>query len=452
MNRSLSLLRYVLLAVGVGLCAWSLSDDLLIGGGPGFGFVQTIVLVAGVIALIAAIWHRAFGALVLVTYCSLFFAIAISEITLRTVLAPKFNSAFQLNDQYLYGLKPGVVKEFTHLPANGGGSHLYRVNSDGFRGDELRDRDESVKRVVVYGDSFIHAIFSEKDATFTERLEQMLAKQKGSFVEVVNAGVAGYGPDQIAFRMQRELSELDPDLVIVSIYSGNDFGDLARNKLFKIDSNGIAVPNTPSIDPKIVFQEKFSERELRVRRLLRNVREAVRQPRSVRDPVEVVNLAFEQQVREYEEFALNGDNVVRELRSDPYSADISLVADTPSAEFKTALMQGVFDDIKKQTELAVIPLVFMIIPHPIDVAFGKHESGFVDEVRWPEYEPDRLTAKLMALCANNDSNCLALLSPFRSKGGVALYLRGGDDHWNDLGQEVAAQEMVDFLEQNTLLK
>lgn len=449
-NRTPVAVRYVLLFIGVALCAWSLSDDLLIGGGPGFGGAQGSVLVAGTIALVGAIWFRSFGVLMLIIYGSLFVAIAIGEITLRMAFAPKFDSAFQLSSQYLYELRPGVVKEFIHLPANGGASHLYRVNSDGFRGEELLDRNESRKRILVYGDSFIHAIFSENHATFSEQLETMLSKRLGTSVEVVNAGVAGYGPDQIVARMPQELRALAPDLIVVSIYAGNDFGDLARNKLYKLGSNGIPITNTPTIAPEIILQERLGERELRLRRLLRNIRDAIKRPQSFRDPVEVVNQAFDQQVREYEEFAVNGDNLVRELRSDPYSADISLVANEPSATYKIALMRRVLSDIQEQADKLTIPLVFMFIPHPIDVTFGKHESGTVDKLRWPEFDPNRLVNILEQHCLASSMRCLSLLEPFRAGGGASLYLKGGDDHWNDTGQQFAAKEMVNFLEQNSL--
>ncbi|MCR9258144.1 MAG: SGNH/GDSL hydrolase family protein [Pseudomonadaceae bacterium] len=443
--------RYTLIFVGFILCAWALSDDLLIGGGPGFGFVQGAVLLAGVVALLGALLPQGYGVGLLVTYISLFGALAVGEVALRAAFAAKFDSAFELNDRYLYGLRPRVFKEFVHLPANGGTSHVYRINTDGFRGDELLERDEISKRVIVYGDSFIHAAFSEYSKTFPEQLERMLKSHEAGEVEVINAGVAGYGPDQIAIRMRSEIKELRPDLILVSIFSGNDFGDLARNKLYKLNVQGAAIPNKPTIDPEIVFQEMLSQRELRIRRLIRSILASARRPSHVRDPETTLQEAFDQHVREYEEFAILGDNVVRELRSDPYSADISLVANQPSALYKIKLMTRVLKDIQKTADALEIPLVFMFIPHPIDVTMGNHESGVVDNLLWPDYDPNKLINTLEQICLPNNMRCVSLLEPFRARGGENLYLKGGDDHWNDSGQQLAAKEVISFLEKNALL-
>ena len=113
------------------------------------------------------------------------------------------------------------------------------------RGDSLRDlvkaevlgifagvssppADGSRPRVVVYGDSFIHTYYVDADDGFAQQLENGLSRRLGSGVEVVNAGVAAYGPDQIALRMEDELPKLRPDLVVVAVFGGNDFGDLVR--------------------------------------------------------------------------------------------------------------------------------------------------------------------------------------------------------------------------------
>ena len=50
---------------------------------------------------------------------------------------------------------------------------------------------------------------------------------------------------------------------------------------------------------------------------------------------------MQQHLDEYQEYVVEGDNVIRMLRSDPYSADISLLPDSPSAQYKLALMEAV---------------------------------------------------------------------------------------------------------------
>ncbi|MCC5870681.1 MAG: hypothetical protein JJU27_19450 [Gammaproteobacteria bacterium] len=127
---------------------------------------------------------------------SIMLTIIIAEILLRVFLGPRFYASFKLHERYLYTLTPGVVRDLRHREANGGHVIRYRVNGAGFRGPEF-DICAEHYRVVVYGDSFIHAEFSELSHTFVKRLEAQLSVFLEEPVEVVNVGVNGYGPDQI---------------------------------------------------------------------------------------------------------------------------------------------------------------------------------------------------------------------------------------------------------------
>ncbi len=115
---------------------------------------------------------------------------------------PERGLVYRLAPRYHHTLVPGARKLFRHGAANGGGLVLTTVNSDGFRGDELRA--DGVPRVVVYGDSFIEAEFATLPETFAKRLEARLGAGLGHPVEVVNAGVNGYGPDQALRRFEDE--------------------------------------------------------------------------------------------------------------------------------------------------------------------------------------------------------------------------------------------------------
>src|SRR6185503_7481910 len=107
------------------------------------------------------------------------------------------------------------------------------VNALGLRGDEPEPTANGRQRIVVYGDSFVEAEFSPLAETFPKRLEARL-RAAGVPLEVLNAGVVGYGPDQVCVRLEKELTQLRPDLLIVALASGNDYGDLVRNKLFRL--------------------------------------------------------------------------------------------------------------------------------------------------------------------------------------------------------------------------
>src|SRR5208282_2438668 len=123
------------------------------------------------------------------------------------------------------------------------------------------------------GDSFIQGDFSRTEDTFTERLKAHLSEKMGNRVEVVNAGVAGYGPDQELRRMETELPVLKPNLVIVAIFAGNDFGDLLRDKLYRLSSDG-SLQDNPSefLDDAIVRDMTQSRSEPILRKMVRSAR------------------------------------------------------------------------------------------------------------------------------------------------------------------------------------
>jgi hypothetical protein len=96
---------------------------------------------------------------------------------------------------------------------------------------------------MVYGDSFIKAEFSQLDKTFAKRLEAKLGAIIQIPAEAINAGIVGYGPDQILLKMEEELPRLKPDLTIEAVFADNDFGDLLWHKLFKLGDDDRAIPS-----------------------------------------------------------------------------------------------------------------------------------------------------------------------------------------------------------------
>jgi hypothetical protein len=146
---------------------------------------------------------------------------------------------------------------------------------------------------------------------------------------------------------------------------------------------------------------------------------------------------------EYREYVIEGDDVVRELLRDPYNADVSLTPNTDSAHYKIELMDRAIAAMKDLSDRRRIPLALILIPHPIDVE--GHESGEVDRVRYPDYEPSALTDLLEGIAERRRIPSVNLFAPFRERGGRTLYFRGADDHWNDVGQDVAAALVTEFV-------
>jgi hypothetical protein len=163
----------------------------------------------------------------------------VSELSLRIVFSNKTADpespsnpaiAYQFNEDYLISLKPNLRKSFVRTPSNGGAKIRWETNSLSFRGAELREHPDI--RVMVYGDSNIQADFSTLEHTFCYRLAKYLNEQlAGRHVEVVNSGVAGFGPDQSLLKLSKDVDIYRPDLIVLHVFADNDFGDIVRNRL-----------------------------------------------------------------------------------------------------------------------------------------------------------------------------------------------------------------------------
>jgi lysophospholipase L1-like esterase len=121
-------------------------------------------------------------------------------------------------------------------------THYYgwvRVDGQGFRGREVSPRAPAeVERIMVVGGSttFDGEVTSD-DRAWPARLEFRLhAEAAGSPVEVINAGVPGYRVLDNVIRLQSELSQFHPDVIV--LYD-------AHNDLFS--ALGQAVSSPPAL-------------------------------------------------------------------------------------------------------------------------------------------------------------------------------------------------------------
>lgn len=444
--RSAALPRALLLLVGAALVAYAISDHPFYGDEPGFGTTQKAIAAAGaLIAALALLPARFAGSALLLTLAGLA-CLAILETAAEFLLAPAHRPIYQPDAELIFKFVPGSRSAMVHSAANGGGRVVHRINSQGFRGPELRRPGEAT-RVVVYGDSFIHAFYTPEDETFVAQLGAALERRLGAPVEAVNAGVSSYGPDQVALKMAQELPALRPDLVIVAVFAGNDYGDLMRNKMFRLGAGGALEVNPWKLDARVQRRLEISQRESMLKRAARSAM-ARREP--LRDaPVDMAFL-LEEARREYESVVVRRDDIVTNTHIDYYSADVSLTPDSASARYKVALMKAVLQRIATVAKEHAVPLAFLFIPHPMDLAEGYDAWKPVDRARFPAYGGRNQTAPLETAAISLGVPYVSLYEPFRAKGPQAYYLRGGDDHWNSAGQRVAAEALAELIQQRGL--
>jgi hypothetical protein len=99
-----------------------------------------------------------------------------------------------------------------------------RINSLGLRGPEVPARAPGALRLMFVGDSMVAAFEVPYERSFAQLTGARLGESLGVPVQVINAGVRGYGTDQTYLWFREQGRELDPDAVVL-VYSANDARD-----------------------------------------------------------------------------------------------------------------------------------------------------------------------------------------------------------------------------------
>lgn len=120
--------------------------------------------------------------------------------------------------------RPGAKRVFD-WPEHPAGKITTRTNNLGFR----EDRDTAPKkaegsvRILVTGDSHTDGVVNNKES-FPNVLEELLnAGNPKTLYEVINGGVGQYELHHYELFF-RKYSYLNPDMLIIAVYTGNDFG------------------------------------------------------------------------------------------------------------------------------------------------------------------------------------------------------------------------------------
>jgi lysophospholipase L1-like esterase len=113
-------------------------------------------------------------------------------------------------------LKPDLVADpiLGHAIAAGSGGH----DDWGFRNSAVPEHAE----IVALGDSMTYGFA----ATMSDSWPSWLARLSGK--SVYNLGVGGYGPAEYSYLLEARALELEPELVLVGLYFGNDIHNANR--------------------------------------------------------------------------------------------------------------------------------------------------------------------------------------------------------------------------------
>lgn len=178
-------------------------------------------------------------------------------ISIGEILGEEIGSAFKIIGRYEpdkdlgYFHKKNFAWNYDHKRKTG--FHLKELgstNSMGFRGPELKSEK---KRIILVGDSMVFGHGVDNDKTIDRQLEALL----GPEYEVVNAGVAGYGPDQMTKMIFSKVKGLSPEKVFVFYYE-NDFKkyDDVSMSLYRLNGSQISEINLQK-DPAFILNNLY---------------------------------------------------------------------------------------------------------------------------------------------------------------------------------------------------
>lgn len=374
-----------------------------------------------------------------------------AEFALRLAFPAKIDVTTEFHSNLLFFPKPNIEDTFRRSEANGGDIITWKTNGQSFRGYELRTNADI--RLVVYGDSNIQAGFSHLENTFPARLESYLNGFSDIDIEVINAGVPGYGPDQSLIRLSLDSDTLQPDIVVFHVFADNDFGDILRNRLFDIEENRLL----DRTDALIQFEEleqrnlkSFASSLLLVRainKVMKNLVERELDTEQKRKEHYISGL-LDATEKEYAAYIQGGPLLI----ADHYDIDLALYPNSASSLMKVALLEGVLSEAQRVADSKGIQLLVLIQPSVVDLTrnFAFLDYSFLST--YPSYDRERLATIVEDICVLREIHYLNLFPVFLENQPDNLFFLETDNHWNDAGQNLAARETAQYIYENLMGK
>ena len=171
---------------------------------------------------------------------------AVFEVALRvwgsSEAAPTFQGLFEGDARIGYRLKPNARIRYTTAEFETD----IAINAIGVRDDQdLGPKRPGERRILILGDSLVLSVQVPFVETFGELLEARLnAGHPSHLYRVINGGVQGYGPVEEALWFEQLAPQIQPDLVLVTVFVGNDAEEALQSAAKLTGGDG---PPSPSM-------------------------------------------------------------------------------------------------------------------------------------------------------------------------------------------------------------
>ncbi len=188
-------------------------------------------------------------------------ALGLSEVALRILKPQVFPTIpaglFTDGDDGFRVLTPG----FTGTISRAEFRAPVQISDFGVRGPGPRPRKPNTFRMLMMGDSQTFGFGVLDDETYSVRLQEILAGMyRHADVQVVNAGVPGYGTVDEIFWLRKRGKEVDPDVIVVQFLSVNDF----KINRYSPHARALLQEAGPDVAPDSVTEENQEELSITV--------------------------------------------------------------------------------------------------------------------------------------------------------------------------------------------
>ncbi len=362
-----------------------------------------------------------------------------------------------------------------HIPYSGGTfnsdfnefSAEVRINARGLRDREIGyDNPDGAFRILSLADSFGEALQVDLADTYHKQLEQKLIDELNRPVEVINAGVGGWGTDQEAIFYVAEGFRYEPDIVLLAFFIRNDvvnnYGplEIARNggnqqkEFFTLSPDGTLIPPPveeianaeaqpiETISPELAASDDSDPILLDVADILWRTsalyRVVMPNLRNIPGVVQILGPSG----------ILGGEAVVR-ANHPSIPIPFFVYQDPPNEDFEAAwslteaiLLQFRDEVVSKGSEFAVVIVGAPEQLNPRELANLMQDQP---NINWDVEAPN---ARLTAFLAENNIPHLDLLPIFQeasqAPNAPPLHFQQ-DQHWTPAGHKLAAESLLEFL-------
>lgn len=319
-----------------------------------------------------------------------------------------------------------------------------QINGAGRRDVERPEaKPADTVRVLVLGDSFVEALHVPLDEIFPRRLEVQLNQNgRAPRVEVLAAGVSGYGTASETLYFERDGRRYAPDLVLLAFYPGND----VKNNSPTLEDT---LPPVYAADGTLERVDHGKRKREVGGRFGSHAYEYMRQLVLVRHPALAQTLAEKGLVRR---------DAVRAARArDGVPVDFWVFAARDNAEWADAWgrTEGLLERLRRSTAEARAGFAVVILSTR-DQVYPESWSQIISAnpaMQERQWDLDRPQRRVEAWCRAHEVPCVAMAPAFReaAKTQSEPLHYPHDGHWTAAGHRLAAEELATFIDRHRLV-